>query len=162
MSWPPYWFIAAASAAGSSLIGALLAGGNTIFWAASWVCTSLLITECPQSSSPPPIARTTARTRPAVVASASNVLLRISMPPCTRPGPAVRPKDFVVALSLTLSRAQAAGPQVIPLRDFRPGPGGDFGQAAGSRTAGLALGGPGGHSAGPPGSRTIMAWSAAT
>src|SRR6266487_340301 len=79
MSWPPYWLIAAASAAGSSLIAELVAGGNTIFWAASWLCTSLLTTECPQSSSPPPIARTTASTRPAIVASASNVLLRISI-----------------------------------------------------------------------------------
>src|SRR5215471_7507063 len=87
MSWPPYWFIAAASAAGSSLMGALLAGGNTIFWAASWVCTSLLITEWPQSSNPPPIAKTTASTRPAIVASASKVLLRISMPPRIGAGP---------------------------------------------------------------------------
>ena len=94
MSWPLYWLIAAASAAGSSLIAALVAGGNTIFCAASWLCTSELMTECPQSSIPPPIARTTASTRPAIVASASNVLLRISMPPCISAGPTVRLKTF--------------------------------------------------------------------
>src|SRR5215469_11433119 len=70
--------MAAASAAGRALISGLEAAGNTIFWAASWLCTSVATTECPHSSSPPPTARTTASTRPAIVAIASNVFLRIS------------------------------------------------------------------------------------
>ena len=94
MSWPAYCFMAVASVAGSALISGLLAAGNTIFWAASWLCTLELMTECPQSSIPPPIARTTASTRPAIVASASNVLLRISMPPCISAGPTARLKTF--------------------------------------------------------------------
>src|SRR6516225_9073479 len=70
--------MAAASAAGRALISGLPAAGNTIFWAASWLCTSVDTTEWPHTSSPPPIARTTARTRPAIVAIASKVFLRIS------------------------------------------------------------------------------------
>src|SRR5215510_5096226 len=112
MSWPPYWLIAAALAAGSSLIAALLAGGNTIFCAASWVCTSLLTTECPHSSSPPPIASTTASTRPAIVAIASNVRLRISGASLHVPGPSARrPHSLLNNQQLRPSPARTAGPQ---------------------------------------------------
>src|SRR5215831_3959060 len=104
MTWPPYGLIAAAFAAGSSVIAGLVAGGNTIFCAASWVCTSVLTTECPHSSRPPAAASTIASTRPAVVASASNVLLRIS--------------------GASLARRRARGPaQVFPLPCPPRGPG---------------------------------------
>src|SRR5437879_8818270 len=119
MSWPPYWLIAAASAAGSSLIAELLAGGNTIFWAASWLCTSVLITEWPQSSIPPPIARTTASTRPAMVASASNVLLRISNASLHLAGPRGPAEDLLAVLSFTLAWLLAAEAQVTGVRDLR-------------------------------------------
>ena len=51
--------------------------GKTIFWAASWLCTSPFTNEWPHISSPPAASRMTARTSPIVVASASNVFLRI-------------------------------------------------------------------------------------
>src|SRR5262249_5245966 len=123
MTWPPYWLIAAAFAAGSSLIAGLVAGGNTIFWAASWVCTSVLTTECPHSSSPPPTASTTASTTPAMVASASKVLLRISGASLAAAGPQSGSR-FSVALTLPWAGAGPAGPQVRPARDLRPGPAG--------------------------------------
>src|SRR5262245_43959429 len=79
MVWPAYTRIAAASAAGRVLIASLDAGGNTIFCAASWLCTSLLTNVWPQLSSPPATSKIAVRASPAKTMSASNVLLRISM-----------------------------------------------------------------------------------
>src|ERR1017187_1274474 len=64
-----------------ALIAGLLAAGNTIFLATSWLRTSLLTNEWPQASNPPATTRIAVRARPANTISASNVLLRMSMPP---------------------------------------------------------------------------------
>src|SRR5271165_202096 len=77
MSCPAYGAIAARLAAGRILNSGLLVVGNTIFWADSWLVTWLLAYECPQVSSTPATTRTTTKSRPAAVASASKVLLRI-------------------------------------------------------------------------------------
>src|SRR5215472_9380216 len=86
--------MAAASAAGSALNSGLLLVGNTIFCAASWVVTWLSTKLWPQSMSPPPTARTAARTSPATDASTSNVFLRIVDPSLDLAGP-VRPGDVL-------------------------------------------------------------------
>ena len=74
ISCPPYWRIGANCA---PFTAGLFAGGNTIFCAASWVCTSLVTKLWPQVSKPPATSSSPAISTPAVTASASNVLLRI-------------------------------------------------------------------------------------
>src|SRR5215469_3604300 len=114
--------MAVASLAGRALISGLPAAGNTIFWAASWLCTSVLTTECPHSSSPPPIARTAASTRPAMVAIASNVRLRISGASLHRSGPPARRQSFVEQSTASLFSGQdgrAARPQLMDLLALR-------------------------------------------
>src|SRR5208282_1381114 len=92
MVCPAYCPMAAASAGGSALNSGLLVVGKTIFWAVSWVETWLSTNEWLHSSSPPATSSTAARTSPVTDASASNVLLRIVIPPRIwpgRPGPAL-------------------------------------------------------------------------
>src|SRR5215472_10325339 len=125
--------MAVASLAGSALISGLLAAGKTIFWAASWLCTSVLTTECPHSSSPPPIAMTTASTRPAIVATASNVFLRIVGASLQPPGPRSGTNPLLNNQQLRSSptsggraaRPQPAGPPAPAHRAFRLGVGHD-------------------------------------
>src|SRR5215469_15117827 len=78
--------MAAASAFGKALNCGLLVVGKTIFWADSWLVTWLLAYECPQVNSTPATTSTTTKSRPAAVASASKVLLRISCSSLHRPG----------------------------------------------------------------------------
>src|SRR6516165_12299742 len=86
--------MAAASAAGSALNSGLLLVGKTIFCAVSWLETWLSTKLCPHSMSPPPTARTAARTSPATDASTSNVFLRIVDPSLDPAGP-IRPGDVL-------------------------------------------------------------------
>src|SRR5215469_15423809 len=116
--------MAVASVAGSSLIAGLLAGGKTIFWAASWLCTWVFTTECPHSSSPPPTARTTASTSPATVATASKVLLRMAPSPFLTPGSRSRYAIAFVAFHSPLGRwaaPRAGGPHLKGLGSGRGG-----------------------------------------
>src|SRR5690348_13141267 len=114
MSWPAYTLIAAASAAGSAVISGLLAAGKTIFWAASWLCTWLDVKEWPHASNPPATSKIAASARPATTMSASNVLLRISMPPCIELADSrIRPRHLWLAGSPgSLRRDLGHGPGV--------------------------------------------------